>query len=490
MFREFAGYFLRRPRFSWMIVILLSWWGLWVYWNGAMSQKVEVLRGDLRARGWPAVHSDFQNWAAGSKENVWKLYLEAGKIINDMDSEVESPRCSNETFPEGEEHGAKWMAMAQASNKAFTRAFELAQRASERMGFVEGVPDLFQKSPKRLDRPGLNGAKSLANVLADDAEYMHFTGNSAMAMERIAQGLCLAKTVGNRSSDELPLLVSNGINALTASSANQIAPTLKKEDLPKTRTKIAQVIQLLLNESGRQKDLQAAFAGNRACKLRIVHAAYSKSVVGEPMALAFEFQSWRRLKEMLDHIDGEKWETELQKWDYPQPQPDLSGNTVDEEFDLYPQLTTSVVGSYYRCVVETRISAISLAWQLYRMDHDGQAPKTLDELVPVYLPFVPMDPFMDYRKPIGYWPDKYKTPDGAPRPVLFYGKKTDIGPNPTKPIYEVELKRAKPSGGVYRDIREYRDLTSFKPVVLPRPAERFDHQPDKANEAGDEQQPE
>jgi hypothetical protein len=60
-------------------------------------------------------------------------------------------------------------------------------------------------------------------------------------------------------------------------------------------------------------------------------------------------------------------------------------------YDYVEPLLT--VRMYYRDLASRRKAALSLAIQLYKADGDGAMPKSLDELVPKYLPRVPADPF-------------------------------------------------------------------------------------------------
>jgi hypothetical protein len=49
-----------------------------------------------------------------------------------------------------------------------------------------------------------------------------------------------------------------------------------------------------------------------------------------------------------------------------------------------------------------KLAAAALAVQLWRHDHDGRVPATLDELVPEYLPAVPIDADDQARAPVRY----------------------------------------------------------------------------------------
>ncbi len=65
----------------------------------------------------------------------------------------------------------------------------------------------------------------------------------------------------------------------------------------------------------------------------------------------------------------------------------------------------------FRDVATRRMAAIALAIRLYEIDH-GERPEKLDDLVPNYLPSVPIDPFASPPQPFGYLPE-------AEPPVLY-----------------------------------------------------------------------
>lgn len=66
---------------------------------------------------------------------------------------------------------------------------------------------------------------------------------------------------------------------------------------------------------------------------------------------------------------------------------------------------------HFRLLAQRRMAATALAIRLYELDH-GHRPETLDELVPDYLPSVPLDPMAEGETPIGYLPH-------AERPILY-----------------------------------------------------------------------
>ena len=111
-----------------------------------------------------------------------------------------------------------------------------------------------------------------------------------------------------------------------------------------------------------------------------------------------------------------------------------------------------------------RLTAISLAIQLYRADH-GTWPERLDPLVPSYLKSLPADPFHADGRPIGYLLLKNGLPDGSDRPLLYYdiGDSTDVIIDTDEPMYgwQEEVREDR----MYRVVRQYQDVASWSPKV-------------------------
>jgi len=57
---------------------------------------------------------------------------------------------------------------------------------------------------------------------------------------------------------------------------------------------------------------------------------------------------------------------------------------------------------HFRAVAERRLAATALAIRLYAIDHNGARPAKLADLVPAYLPSLPLDPFAAGGKPLSY----------------------------------------------------------------------------------------
>jgi hypothetical protein len=91
--------------------------------------------------------------------------------------------------------------------------------------------------------------------------------------------------------------------------------------------------------------------------------------------------------------------------------PDVRGS---KRYILASMLLTTIdraVEHRYRVLTERRLAATVLAIRLYEIDK-GRRPETLDQLVPDYLPAVPLDPMVAGGQPLRYRAD-------ATRPVVY-----------------------------------------------------------------------
>jgi hypothetical protein len=105
---------------------------------------------------------------------------------------------------------------------------------------------------------------------------------------------------------------------------------------------------------------------------------------------------------------------------------DLIGQLLDQR-DVNKQVNDIVGGvssiararqTLNRVSMETTFAAISLACHVYKYEN-GHWPDSLDQLVPMYLPRLPMDPFGNGKQPFGYVVIQGGLPDGSDRPMAY-----------------------------------------------------------------------
>jgi hypothetical protein len=105
--------------------------------------------------------------------------------------------------------------------------------------------------------------------------------------------------------------------------------------------------------------------------------------------------AWRQWMGYADAIAAESWR---QAGETP---PDARGLWVYSTDVGFYASDADAVKTFFMSLTLRRLAAVKLACALYAADHEGQAPRSLESLVPQYLARVPADPFAD-DKPLGY----------------------------------------------------------------------------------------
>jgi hypothetical protein len=131
---------------------------------------------------------------------------------------------------------------------------------------------------------------------------------------------------------------------------------------------------------------------------------------------------------------------------------------------------SAVIEQDMRLLAERRMAAVSLATRLYRIDHAGQWPRKLDELVPKHLPAVPRDPFRADGGPLSYFVTKNPA-DRAERPVVYHVSSDGVDETPAngstlppEPTYSWTSSRTP---GRPNAPDQWRDLSRFVPAKPP-----------------------
>jgi hypothetical protein len=152
--------------------------------------------------------------------------------------------------------------------------------------------------------------------------------------------------------------------------------------------------------------------------------------------------------------------------------PRYSRFVVSDDWDLSRSFL-----SHFRAIANRRMTAVSLAAQLYRADH-RRWPAGLEELVPAYLPAVPADPFRGDGGPLGYVIKTLPPPAVGERPLVYAEEGPDV-PAAVRaaPMYGYQDVRDV-SGRPINSARQYRDLTRFEPPPSPEAVDGDPQKPD------------
>lgn len=274
--------------------------------------------------------------------------------------------------------------------------------------------------------PNLADMRMLANLLHPAALLAHDEGDDIAALEHVRELLFLSRGAGDE-----PFLVSHlveiGISAMAFQVCQEISPTLQLGKEPAMRDQLRRTIAELLDETDLRAHMRRAIQGERMVPADTALAVASgKMTAAEltamlglgggargPMpkpadltsiALADSCIILVEMARVVDAASAADLPTALAKM---KPWPPAERMDPKKHFFIammLPSLQKSFE-HHYSVLAQRRLAATALAIRWYAMDHDDQFPKTLQDLVPAYLPAVPTDP-MTAGGPLIYAPDK------------------------------------------------------------------------------------
>ncbi len=469
---------IRRMAACLIIVLLLVVRLIWGHYTAA-ALHAEVAQ--LRARGEPLYAADFAFVDLSDNENAAKYLMDAARAFA---PNALPPRTTNLSYGNYPPYGDRWMAASEASERAHGNLFALAREARRHPRAQWKTKPL---AAPLTAAPGLvntlNASRNLANILGDGAEYAHFTGDDVEALARLRDILHLARSL-RQDETLIASLVGIGIDALACSAAMSIAPGLRFDDNATpgmdVRGATREIIADLLDEAFLHTAMAQSFRFERAMTHEMRQSAGADTWVIRPLA---DVQLVREHRNFDIYIEAAALPNKPQVTDalarLTREQPNAAGRNEIPRYSRWFGMDMYVdryFETWFRVTAERRMTAVSLAVQMFRADH-GRWPNALGELVPQYLPAVPLDPFTD-GKPLGYVVPRGVLPGGGDRPLVFHtGGDLDAGPYP-EPSYSWEGdRRPGVTAGTRKDLWQYRDLARFVPATQPASTQAVDDQP-------------
>ncbi|MDQ3441397.1 MAG: hypothetical protein M3478_13730 [Planctomycetota bacterium] len=458
------------------LIVVLGLLAVRLIWGHYTARAVRAEVEALRARGEPLEVGDFPFVEVPDAENAAKYHQDAAAAAVPG---VDSPRATNMVYAGYPPFDAEWMAAAEGSEGAHGKLFALAREA-RRHRRVQWDPKPMTGPLVAQWRGNLNATRHLANLLADGATLAHVRGDDVEAIERIRDLLHLARSV--RHDDTLiSQLVGAGIDALTCDATMILAPGLRLDassgatSAPATRAAVQALIAELLDEDMLRRGFVQGLRFERAITHELVQKKGAGTWVIRPLVSTQLLRDHRNFDVYLEAAALPDKPRVMAAFGRVSSQSPI-GRTGDmPRYSRWfgdMQNTQRYFETRFRLTGERRVAATSLAAQHFRAEH-ARWPTALAELVPAYLPAVPLDPYK-VDEPLGYVVFPRALPDGRDRPMLFFRASetvdNDIGPYP-EPMYGWENARTL----VRRIIWQYRDLSRFIPP--PASTQAVDDQP-------------
>jgi hypothetical protein len=464
-----------------LALLLLALLAIRLIWGAWSERKAHEALAGLRARGEAVEAADIVYAPVAEAENAWEVQLKAARSSAPI-----SPRHTAMEYPDYPPYSDAWMKLAAASEVTNATTFALARQARQWSG-VQFRPALTSPVWAMLLRP-LNDAKILANTLADGINYAHVMGDDGEAIKRALDLLHLARSL--RHDDfVVAQLVAIGIDALACNAIQTVAPGLRLDANAATVEQVRRLIEALLNEREAREGLIRCVAVERIAWLELCEQQARGTWVIRPLAdhaLVRGVPNFDALREASAAETMPAARQALARYGWQASRFDEIPR-YSRWFDGDNFAGEAIVERQFRVLAERRVTAASLACQLYRAEH-GRWPERLEELAPKYLARVPGDPFFEDGRAIQYVVYRGARPDGGDRPMLvWYAAEKDLGP-PTEPTYGWYVDRGWPhSAGLPH---QYRDVSRFLPPSPPPSTQAVEDDPEKANAPGEDEKPE
>ncbi len=426
------------PRYWWLKRILLAvavlilalaalrWW-----WGYEAERRLQAKIDEYHALGQPVTIEDFQFPPVPDEENAaYFLKKAAEAIVVPAGLRVGISDVCNEL-----DNVTAYIDDVQRIVEANDQVVQLVRDGIARQEADWGTK--LTSPVVAVLLPNLSSQKQLARFLFVTALYDHQTGNDAEAVRLLRDALRHAELVPVGQPSLISHLVEIAIQALAVGAVEEIAPGLRivgrsaeESDgvVPVDADDVRALMADLLREDTLREHYRQAMYTERLmgldCAMIVAKApgTFAGSVAGgAPLSLLGRFA------EPVYQLDAVFMLEFCTAAADAGAQPDYA--TAQAAFPRFPafanepERTAHVLGTmllpsfervldlHFREIGERRLAATALAIRLYEIDH-GHRPPTLAELVPAYLPAVPLDPFVADGRTVGYLPD-------APQPILY-----------------------------------------------------------------------
>jgi hypothetical protein len=479
----------------------------WRAWAREARRRVDVAFAPIVARGEPVNAAGLKAAPVPPEENGAPLYLEASRIAKEK--ALWSPSSSSMSYPDSFPFPPRWHRMADRSVEGNQPVLALVRKARGFRRFDWGVR---VEMPVTMPWDYLSGVHNLANLGGDAALHAHVNGDDAAALEYVRDVMHAGRAV-----DTNPTTVATHLTSVYSIEANVLGrlemivmqltvaaeeggdaapvtlPNPHPSKRPATRAQVRAFIAELLDDQDRVDALRRGFVTERAVQadmagwfgrnvpvLRPMFELDGLRVLpaGDARVKAAEQPDFQAARDALRNNPA--FAAAAPQTPIPGGKPATGPAARRRPVDYTRLLTTDVIpamgGGINRVIdydmqarAERRLAAALLAAQLYRADHVGQVPPTLEALVPKYLPKLPVDPFAAGGQPLRYVLVHGALPGGGDRALVYStgGDGADdtttrgLGPQvPNEPLF-----------GWQGAADQWRDVAWFMPAKKVNPAE-------------------
>ena len=371
-----------------------------VLWGSYAERRLEAQVARLRDEGEPMTLEQLALPVVPDAANASLDYQAAGKSIDTSAPAFHkwsSAERGHFQFPLTDDERATFNAIVGAN----AAAMKLVMAARDKQAGQWG--DKFTK-PYFTSTLDFTSSRNLAELLNAAAYTAHAAGRDHDAVEHVHDLLRLANASMNRPT-LIAHLVAVGISALGADTASAIAV-----DLHAPRPQVEALLRQLQEERAIFDSRRLALRSERIFELEacynFVDGVLSPNAIAtppntgqrlvgyaiKPLAMDDGRQAMIYVQDVLKATEAPDWPTAQRQM----PTAFMKEVEASPIRHMMARLTMPALDrvalSSYLAIAKRRLGATALAVRLYALDHDGQLPRTLEALVPRYLPAVPIDP--------------------------------------------------------------------------------------------------
>ena len=500
------------------LVLVTALGTAWALWRVGAQRRLDAVVDGIEARGEPIHLSDFEPGTAHrptlanadnaayhlrQAEAKWPR-VDGGVLITETDWYQWSPPHQLDS-----DRPAERPPDPVADNRAYLDSLAPAIESLRRAAAAPAAEWDVALGKTSIDTllPHLGEQRTLAWLIMDAAERALEIGDTRLALELIRLTLQTAPATNCPPPTLIGHLVFISINSVVFEPLEESLPgmVIPADATDPTRQEAEALLAWLSDDGPLRESHIQAFVGERMGVHDIGLAVADGRLEGDAFVLEviYNLPPWAagplRLgisplilhdtAFMVEYLDtlrdaAESADTE------PQMQAAITSaypGGIGAELDAHPYrhlvsrtflaAYEAAIRTHFQALARQRLAAAALAVKLYEADH-GRRPGRLAELVPDYLPAVPMDPWDPAAGPIRYLPTgaalMWPMPEiGTPELVHPAG-----GDGSPAVVYSVGLNGIDDGGAVYVDpdtsgyfdVARYRDGTDHVFLLDPVPA--------------------
>ncbi len=378
------------------------WW-----WGYEAQRRLNKLIADAHARGEPILLEDFTQHGNNDPDNAAVPLLQALKMFSLTSAERQvnlSFDTANNDAPSKEQTDAVAM-LVEHHQTELQLVRQARQRPHVQWEFKfphPAFPVKFQARPEVV----LGEAIAWAGLLE------HLRGNDREAVEYLRDLLAYATAIDRKVPTPFQHTMVHLLQDDLCRLVLKIPSASLKSNSPDIRVQVEALVAAMLDERSLREQMVQAVHGARAEELDTIESyEHLPSYFFLSKRPALTYATLRDMPQYAAGVDAARQPT----WNQARQRVDLRrtrhvGSHIEAlllpaENEARMTLGPSIEREFVE-ITEARVAVTALSLQLFKSDHGGRLPESLEQLAPKYLPTVPSDPFRPDAGPLGYLPQR------------------------------------------------------------------------------------